>query len=154
MSNVTLKVANLREFTELAEKYPAIAEKHVNRAIARSLVRILGEEKSQAPFGVTGNLRDNWTTTFGRFTGSLRSNAPYSMAVHEGTAPHYVSPAQIKRWAEARGLNPFAVAKSIARKGTRANPFLRRSVDAVQSSVDGEFAQGLDGLVAELAKTV
>lgn len=154
MSAIEIKITNLSSLVDLANKYPAIAEKYINKAISRSLVRIWGEEKKQAPFGVTGNLRDNWTTTFGRFTGTLKSNAPYAVDVHDGTKPHYVSPSSLKAWAEARGLNPFAVSKSIARKGTKANPFFQRAVDKTEDAVNKEFDDALSGLVDELAKAV
>jgi hypothetical protein len=154
MSAIEIKITNLNRLTDLAEKYPKTAEKHIGGAINKSLVRIFAEEKQTAPFGVTANLRDNWLLSFGRFQGSLRSNAPYSVGIEEGTRPHYVSPRALKPWAEARGLNPFAVAKSIAKKGTKANPFLKRAVDNTADAVDREFTKALDALVDDLAKGV
>lgn len=136
----------------MAERFPHIAEKHVNTGINRSLVRIWGKEKQEAPFGVTGSLRDRWTLFVGHFSGYLRSQMAYSVPVHEGSRPHYVSPRALMQWATKKGLNPYAVAKSIAKKGTRANPFFQRSLDASATDVSKEFKEALVNITKEMAK--
>lgn len=151
---IKIEINNLDKLLKMAEKYPAKAEKHVDKAIKRSLVRVLGEEKKEAPFGVSGNLRDNWLTRFGRFNGSLTSNSPYAVAVHEGTTPHYVSPSALMAWAKKKGLNPFAVSKSIAKKGTKANPFFQRAVDNSEESINKDFDKALDDLVKDIANDI
>jgi type IV secretory pathway TrbD component len=147
---VELEIKGLNQLIKQVEKYPAISEKHVGTAIQRSLVRILGQEKQQAPVGVTGNLRDNWRIDMSRFAGSLRSMAPYSMAVHQGTGPHYVSGETLKAWAARKGLNPWAVAKSIQKHGTKANPFLQRSVQVEGENVNREFSNALGAILKEI----
>lgn len=148
--SVTVQITNLNKVIELAQKYPAVSEKHIGKAISRALVRIWGEEKRQAPFGVSGNLRDNWRVFVGRFYGSLRSGAPYSATVHDGGEPRYVSPISLKAWAEKRGLNPYAVSASIRKNGTKANPFFQKSVDITADDVDGEFTKALEAIVDEI----
>lgn len=150
MSAVTVKIGNLNKVIELAQKYPKVAEKHIGTAITRALVRIWGEEKRQAPFGVSGNLRDNWRLFTGRFFGSLTSGAPYSATVHDGGEPRYVSPVSLKAWAEKRGLNPYTVSNSIKKNGTKANPFFQRAVDNTEKGVDGEFEKALESIVQEI----
>lgn len=152
MGAVEVQIKGIEKLVKQMEKYPAISEKHVNRAINRSLVRILGQEKQQAPV-FTGNLRDNWRLDIGRFEGSLRSNAPYSAAVHEGTRPHMPPISAIEVWARKKGLNPWAVAKSIAKKGTKANPFLKRAVEMEQENVNKEFAEALRSITKELSQS-
>jgi type IV secretory pathway TrbD component len=147
---VELTIVGLDKLVAAMEKYPATSEKHVNAAIQRSLVRILGQEKQQAPVGVTGNLRDNWRIDIGRFEGALKSMAPYSMAVHAGTKPHFVSGETLKAWAARKGLNPWAVAKSIAKKGTKANPFLQRSVQVEGDNVNREFSNALGAILKDI----
>lgn len=153
MAEVNLQINGLEELVKRLEKYPAISEPHVNRAINRSLVRILGQEKQQAPVG-TGNLRDNWRIDMSRFAGTLASNAPYALSVHFGTRPH-MPPAGdsfFQLWCRKKGLNPWAVARSIARHGTKPNPFLQRAVDAEQENVSGEFKSALSAIVSALSK--
>lgn len=149
--SVQVQIKGFDALVKQMEKYPAISEKHIDTAIRRSLVRILGQEKQQAPVGVTGNLRDNWKIDITRFAGSLRSNAPYSIAVHMGTGPHKVSGETLKAWAARKGLNPWAVAKSIAKKGTKANPFLKRSIEIEGEHVNKEFANALNGILKDIS---
>lgn len=147
---IELEIKNLDRLKAKMDQFPAIAEKHINRAIARALNRIFGEEKLQAPVD-TAMLRDNWKVDIGRFEGSFRSNAPYALAVHNGTRPHPVAAKSLEAWARKRGLNPWAVAKSIAKNGTKANPFLKRAVDLQKDNVNKEFATALENITAEIA---
>jgi len=79
-----LEIKGFDKLIKLGNLFPSVAEKHINTAISRSLVRILGKEKQEAPVR-TGNLRDNWSINMGRFKGILKSNAKYSSAVEYGT---------------------------------------------------------------------
>lgn len=150
--SVQIEIKGLNKLVAIADKYPSVAEKHINKAISRSLARILGAEKREAPFGVSGQLRDRWDLKVGRFQGSLRSGVSYSMAVHDGTRPHFVSVESIRAWANKKGLNPYAVAKSIGKKGTRANPFFKRAVDSVEDSVNKEFDEALVNITKDIVK--
>lgn len=58
-------------------------------------------------------------------------NAPYPIFVHEGTKPHFPPIEAIRGWAERHGIPPGALAQSIAKKGTKANPWLDRAVKKV-----------------------
>lgn len=61
---------------------------------------------------------------------------PYGKYVEYGTRPHKVSPAALSGWAKRKGLNPFAVAKAIERKGTRAHPFMQPALEQSDSFID------------------
>ena len=150
---VELQITGLKALVSNMERYPAISEKHINRAINRALVRVFGEEKQQAPVH-TGNLRDNWRLDIGRFQGSLRSNAPYAKDLHDGSAlSTFPSGGSLKAWAAKKGLNPWAVAKSIAKRGHLiAIPFLQRAVDIQRDNIDKEFAEALSNITSEIAK--
>lgn len=150
MANVNVQVIGLDKLVAIMEKYPQVSEKHVNAAINRSLVRILGTEKKEAPVA-TGNLRDNWRVDVGRFEGSLRSNAPYAAAVNNGSRPHFPPVEALRFWAQKRGLNPWAVARSIAKKGTKPNPFFVRAVDAERENVNKEFKRAGDAILQEIS---
>lgn len=146
---IEFKIEGIKKLQNLADKFPAVSEKYINTAISRSLVRILGKEKQQAPVN-TGNLRDNWSVNMGRFRGSLRSNAPYSSAIEYGTRPHFVSAEKLRPWAVKRGLNPWAVSKSIAKKGTKANPFFKRTLADAEEGVVGEIKKAISDTLKEL----
>lgn len=52
--------------------------------------------------------------------------AEYGIYVDEGTKPHMPPVDGLKEWAASHGLNPWAVAFSISKKGTKAQPFLHK----------------------------
>lgn len=154
----SIEINGLKELMQVADKYPAISERHINSAINRSLIRIQDQAKKNAPAGDTQQLRQNWILKMGRFEGSLESGAKsngysYGLAIEYGTKPHFVPVANnpmFQTWATRRGLNPYAVANSIAKKGTRAKPFFKPAVDSQRSNVDNEFDKALTSIMSEL----
>lgn len=151
---ITYEAEGFSKLVKLGEKYPSIAEKHINKAIFNSLVRVREGQKKEAPVGVTGQLRDRWDIASQRFAGSLKSLVAYGGSIERGTRPHPVSPLALRDWARKRGLNEYAVAKSIAKKGTKANPFMKRTLDVVGSGIDQEMAKAISGITEDLSKTL
>ncbi len=152
---VSIEIKGLSQLIKTIDKYPAISEKHVNKAINLSLLRIQGQATRNAPFGTSGNLRNNWNIKMGRYEGSLSSGArekgfSYGTAVEYGTRPHFVSANAISLWASRRGLNPYAVAKSIQKKGTKANPFFKKSAESQEGNIEKEFNKALSEILKEL----
>ncbi len=152
--SITISPKSLEKLTRLSEKYPAVAEKYVNDAIQKSLVRVFGAEKIEAPFGVTANLRDNWTVRTGRFQGALTSNVPYARTVHEGGVPDFFPSGEtLKPWAAKKGLNPWAVAAAIKRRGHLiANPFLDRAAKSSEAGVIDTFEKAVGFILEELSQ--
>lgn len=150
-----IKINGLNNLMKMADRYPAISEKYVNRAIQRSLIRIQDKAKVNAPFGTTGQLKNNWNLRTGRFQGSLSSNAQsggyyYGTAVEFGTKPHFPPVDKLTLWAKRKGMNPYVLAKSISRKGTKANPFFSKSIKSSESDIDKEFERALDDILKEI----
>lgn len=149
-----VQVTNLDKLAKLAETAPHLAESHINKAIQRGLVAILAEQKKGAPVGVNAHLRDRWEIQMQRFAGTLRSQVPYGMAVVQGSRPHYVSGnnPQLRAWAEKKGLNSWAVAKSIQKKGTRANPYTTVAIQQGKTQVEKEFDTAIKNIISDIAR--
>ena len=145
-----IKITGLERLQKIASQFPEVSEAHINSAILRSLVRIWEKEKQEAPVD-TGNLRDRSKLDMKRFQGSLSSQMPYALAIENGSRPHFVAIEKIRPWAEKRGLNPWAIAKTIAKKGTRPNPFFKRTLEGAQEGVDIEFTKALSDIMKELS---
>ena len=64
----------------------------------------------------------------------------------------YVSPQRLERWARKRGLNPYAVARSIAKKGTRAQPFMAPAFNAVVGKIESIFGAALASAIKRSLK--
>lgn len=69
---------------------------------------------------------------------------PYGREIEFGRPPGtQVSPAALMGWAKRKGLNPYAVAKSIAKKGSPAQPFLFPAAEAQSDNVLKILAQAV-----------
>ena len=114
----------------------------------------MGEAKVQAPQGVSTFLKNRWEVKIGRFEGALISGASYAMAVHKGSRPHWTGVtdpnSSLRKWAIKKGLNPYAVQRSIALKGTRPNPFLERSAQMQESNMDREMQNAIKEIISNV----
>lgn len=54
---------------------------------------------------------------------TIEPEAKYADAVEKGTRPHKVSIRELEGWAKFRGINVYALQKSIMHKGTKAHPY-------------------------------
>lgn len=61
---------------------------------------------------------------------------PYGLDIEQGRPPHYVSPAALAPWAKRKGLNPYAISKSIEKKGTRAQPYMGPALEKTEGLQD------------------
>jgi hypothetical protein len=123
------------------------------------LIRIQDQAKRNAPSGDTQQLRQNWILKIGRFEGSLESGAksngkPYGPVIEFGRKAGYAVPVKnnpmFKKWAERRGLNPYAVANSIKKKGTKAQPFFQPAIDSQKHNVQNEFDKALSAIIKDI----
>lgn len=86
----------------------------------------------------------------GKIVYQIFANAPHAASVEFGTKPHYVSAKHLKKWAKDKLGDEnlaYAVAKKIARRGTKAQPFLRPSYFLyeykIKQNVKNAVAKGL-----------
>lgn len=84
-------------------------------------------------------------------SGGLRGVAvvvrsPYGLYVHEGTAPHMPPVQALAGWASRHGMSPWAVALSIAERGTRAQPFLRDAAQETARALPIELRVAVAGI--------
>lgn len=154
-----IEIRGLDKLMKIADKYPAISEKHINKAINRTLIKIQDQAKQKAPSGDTQQLRQNWILKMGRFAGSLESGAKnkgyqYGRVVEFGRTAGKPMPVKnnpmFQLWATRRGMNPYAVAKSIQRKGIKGRPFFGPAVDASKEFADKEFSKAMDNILKEI----
>lgn len=73
----------------------------------------------------------------------------YAIYVHRGTKPHWVSARHLAPWAKAKGLNVYALQKSIAKKGTKANPFMDRTAKRAEKGVQRIFDEEIDKIISK-----
>ncbi len=92
--------------------------------------------KKEAPKGMTGLLQAAWTNLRsgpGEYT--ITSMVEYSAYVNDGTRPHIAPKEAIMEWAEFRGLPWYPIWRSIAMRGTKANPFVDRAIETTKGRI-------------------
>lgn len=75
-------------------------------------------------------------------TGRVGPSLGYGLFVERGRRPGKFPPiSAIQGWARRHGIPPFLVARAIARRGTRPQPFVQPSLDKNRVRIDQLFAR-------------
>ena len=118
-----------------------------NKALLRIGMKMEREAKVEVPVD-TGRLRASINTSQqGGLAVRVGTNVKYAIWVHGGTGPHFVPAEKLQPWSKRKGVDAYAVAKSISRKGTKANPFMQRAFDASQIFAENESAKAMQTVV-------
>ncbi|EKD89640.1 MAG: hypothetical protein ACD_33C00022G0001 [uncultured bacterium] len=80
--------------------------------------------------------------------------AKHAIYLDKGTRPHMPPVDKIKKWAASKGINVWALAKSIAKKGTKAYPFLYRFDDIANSYIDDIAEAYSKDIIYDIDKTL
>lgn len=136
---------NMDEVRLWAAKIDATAGKvvqsYINLALKNSANLVEQREHKEAPEGVTGKLNKSIKQFVTEIAATIGPdhNLKYPIYVEKGTKPHMPPVSAIQAWADAKGINAWALAKSISKKGTQANPFVERTFKATKDGVVAEF---------------
>ena len=112
----------------LTERMSHYGKKMENK-VKDATFRIEGKVKDNLkPHFSTGNLQRSYSSDFHgsgfSILGRVGTNKNYSIYLEKGTRPHWVGIEKLERWAQQKGINVYAIQKSIAQKGTKAHPHL------------------------------
>jgi hypothetical protein len=135
---------------ETASYFP----RYINSWLVQSAIIAKEEMASRVSEGVGANygqgIKNNIDATYDRvaMTAMVKPNrnVPYADGLETGTKPHR-PPAgpdsSLAQWAELKGLNVWAVAKSIERNGTKAHPYIGPAYDVVKEPITALFTEGV-----------
>lgn len=121
-----------RKFDKLTREKLANVVNEIDKALLEGAIRIEADAVHLAPehdgelIQNIGYKENHISVTSRRYT--VYSNANHSAPVEFGTSPHFTSPKNLKKWAKDKLGDEnlaFAVARKIARYGTKAQPFFR-----------------------------
>lgn len=138
------------EFVGAAELFPG----YVNRWLLESAMLTKAEMSANAPEGVAGvngqGLKNHIGITHdqGAMTVVIKpdDSIPYADAVETGSRPH-MPPTDpdgaLAQWCEMKGLKLWAVARSIATKGTKPHPYIEPTFRTVEPQVGATFGEGV-----------
>ena len=141
--------------TELFQELQAIAKE--TKTVARAAAHVF-----------TGALRAGIRTTrssrkFGILSATVKATARHSWLVQHGRRPGKMpsvdptkakSPKSAQRlidWAKAHNIEPFILARAIARKGTRAHPFMTAAIVQGQQSLEPRMRAAVERVLARHA---
>lgn len=149
--------SNAQGLYQLSVDFKSLSIDGLNRSIEQGLniaaIQVKQSARDLVPVD-TGDLRKSISSNLSAITGGIRATIqptePYAGAVEFGQpAGTYVSPQQLMVWARNRGLNPYAVSKSILNKGTQAQPYLFPAFDQNVDSIVLIISQSLDNALKQ-----
>lgn len=151
MSQVTISVDN-REVREAVRKAPEIMTRGLRHLVEGNAIDVQGEIIRDAPVGVTGDYRRSVQYKIAPMAleAEIMPAAKYAVPLEMGSRPHWVSVrpgTSLRTWAERKGIPPYAVQRSIARKGTKAHPIVKPVYDRMKPRVQRNFENGVNNLV-------
>jgi HK97 gp10 family phage protein len=121
------KVIGVDRAIKKLEKYINSKHPQLVATVGHSSNNIKSESRTLAPKDL-GELRNSIDYVVKdrkkSIDGEISANKDYAQYVEFGTSPHFPPISALEGWAERHGISPYAVAKSIARKGTTAQPFM------------------------------
>jgi len=97
-------------------------------------------------------LRNDFHTEFRKSFWRLFNPTQYAIYVHEWTRPHYAPIDKLQWRADRHGIPVWKLRHAIARKWTKANPFMDRAVEQVEPQVDEIFSKEIDKFFLDVFK--
>ncbi len=129
-------------------------KKFMNLALVNSATIVQHIESAEAPRGATNKLAKSIKQFVTEIAATIGPDhdLDYAKYVELGTKPHMPPVSALQDWAQSKGINPWAVAMSIKKKGTKANPFVKRTYELAKPEVILEFQTASKLITEFLAK--
>ena len=127
------------------------ATKYFAEAMNESLMFTEANILLRTPTGATGDLKASISSQlisdmFRNIVGLVHTPKVYAVAVEKGSKPHFPpiealtgKMESLDMWARLKGISAFAVAKGIAKKGTKKKEMFKKGLDASRQSVFAIF---------------
>jgi hypothetical protein len=142
-----LRVLALHEFEKLEralEQVPHIFDEEIERGALEASIVVSRKVKDFTPVGVSrgggeglqASIRYQIYPTAGEVAGVISSPLNYVEAVEIGTRPHMPPVESLREWAESKGLSAWAVAKSIAKHGTKGQWMFKKGFEASEPALE------------------
>lgn len=145
--DIKVEIQGVDELNKAFAKAPRVIGAEARKSIRKALI-LLQAGARQFVVKDTGRLANALRITqTTNLSGKISAETDYAIYVHEGTRAHFPPLNAITPWANRHGLPAFVVARSIARKGTKANPFFDLAKEAKQADIDGIFKALLDNII-------
>ena len=124
---VTLRLEGADELQAALARSPAVLRVAQQQAMATSLLLIEADARRnvrQDTRRLMNSITHRQRSTPRGLVGEVGPSARYGLYVERGTRPHWPPRAPLEGWARRHNVPVFVVQRAIARKGTKARPFL------------------------------
>ena len=138
MVEVVIRVEGLEQAIESAQYFPGEADKAIDLVMHRAASMGMAWMTPDTPVK-TGALRQSlFSNQFSASSMEIGATAPHSVYVHQGTRAHEILPVRARALRfEIGGQVIFA--RRVWHPGTKANPFVKRTVDKLVTFIHSEF---------------
>lgn len=140
---ITAQVEGLDRLQRGLTGAPRALGSETRKAMEASLTLIEGDARKNAPQDtrrLAGSITYSIRGTGAELTGRVGPSLRYGWFVEHGRRPGKFPPlAAVSGWARRHGVSPFVVARAIARKGTRPQPFLVPAFEKNRGRIVGLF---------------
>ena len=131
--NISYKIDD-KDAKKALERSPTAVITAINYALRRSAVFTQRCFRKNMPAGATGNLRRSVSYKFlTKVSVKIEPELEYADYVEYGTKPHWTSVRNLERWANLKGINPYALQHSIAKHGTKPHPYLHKTATEAEA---------------------
>ncbi len=152
-----VEIKGLAKLEEAMSLSPKTVVHVLSQAITRSGSILAEHTNTQTvPYGVSGYLIQRFASAFSYLSVSWAPHVKYAGDVEFGTDPHTIPYgsaefASLMRWCLEKGLNPYAVRNSIAKNGTKANPYMERIRSRSKDQIDTTFREAITVITKALS---
>ena len=145
---VRVKVTGIEK---LVKKLDDLTARPLKNALTRAGLTVEREAKLQVPVD-TGRLRNSITYIVDPSPVptwvQVGTNVKYARFVELGTKRHFPPPGALGRWAKKHGMNAYALARAISRRGTKAHPYLRPAFEASRDAIQATLQHAAEEIKA------
>jgi hypothetical protein len=144
------------------KKASAESRRMIQKGIEDSSEILFNKAVTEAPAS-TGILAKSIRREISELRATIFPTVGYAYQLHgpegeERSAPFTIPAKEAKpggtlyRWATKKGLNPWPIRKSIAKKGIKHQPWLRRVSEENEGNVEKIFVKVIDGIANQVTK--
>lgn len=155
---IKVDVSEIEAFEkELENLSGAVLDSNVSQGLFIAGAQVQSAARSLVPVD-TGALRLSIENSPGQSSGAylitVGTTQPYGKDIEFGRPPGtVVTAAALMGWASRKGLNAYAVSKSIYKKGSPAQPFLFPAFDSKQESIVAIIMQSVSNAIRQALGT-
>lgn len=143
---------------------PKAAMKEIGQAVRTSINRVARDARRNAPKAFSTLTNSIIGTMVDPLTGEVAPGVDYARMVEEGTDPGGMPPLQsMEDWIRVKGISPndgsldprdlaYVMARSIASKGTPAQPYLAPALDKNRAAIAKRVDQAVDKVLRQMER--